>query len=55
VQPPDWDVREAAQIDHLLIRHDGPWPRISFKAGGLEYEFDCDAVCLLVGDDVDGQ
>lgn len=45
-QPEDWAQGEAEQIEHLLVRGGGPWPRIVFKAGGLEYEFDCAEVCL---------
>ena len=54
-QPSDWDVRETAQIEHLLIRPEGPWPRVSFKAGGLEYEFDCDVLSLRVRADAGPQ
>ncbi len=43
-QPPDWVPEESSQIDHLLIP--GPWPRVVFKAGGLEYEFDCAELSL---------
>ena len=28
-QPPDWVPQEADQIDHLLIRREGPWPALS--------------------------
>ncbi len=45
-QPADWMPREADQIDHLLIRAEGPWPRFEFKAGGLRYEFDAEVVAL---------
>ena len=45
-QPPDWAPQESTQIEHLLIREEGPWPRVVFKAGGLDYEFDCGALCL---------
>jgi hypothetical protein len=38
-QPEDWDPREAQQIKDLMIRPSGPWKRVVFKAGGLEYEF----------------
>lgn len=38
-QPDDWDPREADQIEHLIIRPPGPWQRVVFRAGGLEYEF----------------
>lgn len=38
-QPEDWHPGEAEQIEHLLVRRKGPWPRIVFKAGGLDYEF----------------
>lgn len=47
-QPADWDPGEAPDIDHLLVRSSGPWPRIVFKAGGLEHEFDCDELRLVV-------
>lgn len=47
-QPPDWVVNESSQIDHLLLRRPGPWPRVVFKAGGLEYEFDCAEIVLEV-------
>lgn len=47
-QPSDWAPEEASQIEHLLIRRTGPWPRIVFKAGGLDYEFDCGEICLGV-------
>jgi hypothetical protein len=49
VQPDDWVAQESTQIDHLLIRPDGPWRRVVFKAGGLEYEFDCAAIELAPG------
>jgi len=39
-------VQEASQIDHLLIRSEGAWPRFEFKAGGLRYEFDASVVIL---------
>lgn len=39
-QPVDWHPNEADQIEDYLIRREGPWRRITFKAGGLEYEFD---------------
>jgi hypothetical protein len=45
-QPPDWVPQEAGQIDHLLIRREGPWPCFEFKAGGLRYEFDAAVVAL---------
>ncbi len=45
-QPPDWAPQESAQIEYLLIRRIGPWPRVVFKAGGLDYEFDCGEICL---------
>lgn len=47
-QPPDWAPEESTQIEHLLVREEGPWPRVLFKAGGLDYEFDCGALCLAV-------
>jgi hypothetical protein len=46
VQSEDWAPQEAIQIDHLLIRPEGPWPGVVFKAGGLDYEFDCTTVVL---------
>jgi len=46
VQPEGWMPQEASQIDHLLIRPEGPWRGVVFKAGGLEYEFDCTALAL---------
>lgn len=45
-QPPDWVPQQADQIDHLLIRREGPWPRFEFNAGGLRYEFDATVVAL---------
>jgi hypothetical protein len=45
-QPSDWAPGESAQIEHLLIRPDGPWPQVAFKAGGLDFEFDCGQLCL---------
>jgi hypothetical protein len=27
-QPPDWAPGESDQIEHLLIRREGPWPRV---------------------------
>ena len=39
-QPEDWHPGEANQIEDYLIREQGPWRRITFKAGGLHYEFD---------------
>jgi len=41
VQPDDWSKGEADQIEHLLVRSSGPWSPVVFKAGGLEFEFDC--------------
>ena len=38
-QPEDWHPGEGDQIEHLLVRRPGHWPRIVFKAGGLDYEF----------------
>lgn len=38
-QPEDWHPLESYQIEDLMIRKEGPWRRIVFKAGGLEYEF----------------
>ena len=49
-QPSDWAPEEASQIEHLLIRRIGPWPRVVFKAGGLDYEFDCGEICLRVAE-----
>jgi hypothetical protein len=49
-QPPDWAPEESSQIEHLLIRRMGPWPRVVFKAGGLDYEFDCGEICLAVAE-----
>jgi hypothetical protein len=49
-QPHDWAPEESSQIDHLLIRRPGPWPRVVFKAGGLEFEFDCAEMLLEVTD-----
>lgn len=46
-QPEGWVPQEATQIDHLLLRPGGPWPGVMFKAGGLEYEFDCTTLVLL--------
>ncbi len=45
-QPEDWALGEADQIERLLIRPDGPWPAVTFKAGGCEYEFDCGVMVL---------
>jgi hypothetical protein len=47
-QPADWVQEEATQIEHLLIRMEGPWPQVLFKAGGLEYEFDCSTLRLAL-------
>ena len=49
-QPWDWAPEESSQIEHLLIRKIGPWPRVVFKAGGLDYEFDCGEMCLGVAE-----
>lgn len=38
-QPEDWDPMESDQIENLMIRKEGPWRRVVFKAGGLEHEF----------------
>lgn len=46
-QPEDWMPQEADQIDHLLIRREGPFPQVVFKAGGLVYEFDADELSLV--------
>lgn len=46
-QPSDWAEGEADQIEHLLIRGEGPWPRVDFKAGGLSYEFDAAELALV--------
>lgn len=48
-QPSDWAPEESTQIEHLLIRPVGPWPRVVFKAGGLTFEFDCGELCLQLG------
>ena len=48
VQPEDWVPQEGDQIDHLLIRPEGPWRGVVFKAGGFEYEFDCAALVLTL-------
>lgn len=45
-QSDDWVPEEAGQIDHLLIRSDGPWPGVVFRAGGYDYEFDCTVMVL---------
>ena len=50
-QPPDWAPEESDLFEDLLIRVEGPWPRVVVKAGGLEYEFDCGAVCLALEGD----
>ena len=50
-QPSAWDPREANQIEHLLIRREGPWPRVNFKAGGLSYEFDAAELVLVTQTD----
>ncbi len=47
VQPKDWAPPEADQIDHLHIRPSGQWRQITFKAGGLEYDFDCSTMALI--------
>jgi hypothetical protein len=49
-QPSDWAPEESSQIEHLLIRNVGPWPRVVFKAGGFDYEFDCGEICLVVAE-----
>jgi hypothetical protein len=49
-QPSDWASEESSQIEYLLIRRIGPWPRIVFKAGGLDYEFDCEEISLAVAE-----
>jgi hypothetical protein len=46
-QPPDWAPGEAEQIEHLLIRREGPWPGVEFKAGGLSYELDATELVLV--------
>jgi hypothetical protein len=48
-QPNDWDVQEAGQIDHLLVRSPGSWRGVEFNAGGRRYEFDADRLELLEG------
>jgi hypothetical protein len=50
-QPSDWAPEESAQIEHLLIRPEGPWPGVVFKAGGLDFEFDCGQLCVGWGND----
>lgn len=49
LQPEDWALEEADQIEHLLVRRTGPWRLIVFRAGGLEYEFDCAELRLEAG------
>lgn len=46
-QPRDWVSDEWDQIEHLLIRREGPWPQVEFKAGGLSYEFDAAELVLV--------
>jgi hypothetical protein len=46
-QPRDWVSDEWDQIEHLLIRRQGPWPQVLFKAGGLSYEFDAAELALV--------
>jgi hypothetical protein len=48
-QPRDWAPGESDQIEHLLIRREGPWPRVVFNAGGLKYEFDAAELLLVRG------
>lgn len=48
VQPEDWHPREANQIVDLMVRRPGPWKRIVFKAGGLEYEFNAAELCVTI-------
>lgn len=50
MQPSDWAPEEAEQIEDLLLRPEGPWQRVVFKAGGFEYEFDCAAVHFMLDD-----
>ena len=50
-QPPDWAAGESDQIEHLLIRREGAWPRVNFKAGGLSYEFDAAELVLVTQTD----
>lgn len=47
VQPPDWELGEAEQIEYVLLRRPGP-PRVVFVAGGLVYEFDSVELRLTV-------
>ena len=47
MQPKDWVPSEADQIDHLLVRPSGQRRRVTFKAGGLQYEFDCSMLTLV--------
>lgn len=46
-QPEDWMPDESKQIDHLLIRPEGPWPNIMFLAGGLTFEFSAASLELV--------
>jgi hypothetical protein len=46
-QPPDWHPGDSAQIEHLLIRREGAWPRVVFNAGGFTYEFDASELVLM--------
>jgi hypothetical protein len=50
-QPSDWAPEESAQIEHLLIRPEGPWPEVVFKAGGLDFEFDCGQLSVGLGNE----
>jgi hypothetical protein len=45
-QPTDWASQESTQIDHLMIRPPGDWRQGVFKAGGMEFEFDCASMAL---------
>lgn len=48
VQPQDWHPGEANQFEHLLVRRTGHSPRIMFKAGGFEYEFSSEELCVTM-------
>lgn len=48
-QPEDWHTGEAEQIEDFMIRGEGPWRQVVFKAGGLEYQFNSDELLVVVG------
>ena len=48
VQPEDWHPMEADQIHDYMVRTPGPWRRIVFKAGGLEYEFNAAELRVVI-------